>query len=293
MNEHASHLAEMVEEHERLGDTALFTGNLDEALDHYEAINNLIRPLADDAMDAETSARVVDALNRTRVKMLDARQKLLPPADKAAHLRAKAEEAVESGHIASASQVSIDLGDTLEELGDRDGAESAYRQAVALAREVDAAMPDLMLWAFRSLIDFLAPSEESIALAQEMAGNLVNRDEMYHPMRAAEAVEQWVLAELRFAAISPNRVDHVIGGIAQHAVTMLDDNCMHDKGQALQRQVAALLRTVGRDTEADHWQAEADQYEDWEYFMDQEIPGHVHLWDIRIDLSGHAGVDER
>lgn len=73
--------------------------------------------------------------------------------------------------------------------------------------------------------------------------------------------------------------------IARQAITMLDDICFHGMGQDLQRRVAELLRLVGRDTEADQWQADADRYDDWDVFMEQEIPGHVHLWDIRIALS--------
>lgn len=58
----------------------------------------------------------------------------------------------------------------------------------------------------------------------------------------------------------------------------------HGNSQALQRLAAEVLRSVGRGAEAHHWQAEADKYEDWEMFMEQQIPGHVHLWDIRIDV---------
>lgn len=287
MSERRSLVADTVEERERLGDEALAAGRLDEALDHYEEVNNLIRPLMDVVVEVETSTRLVEALNRTRAKLLDARGELLPPPDHAAELRAAAEAAVETGDLARASHTSFRLGEALEESGDRDAAESAYRQAVVFARQVDAADPELMLAAFCSLINFLAPSEESIALAAEMAANLIERDEMYHPMRAAEAAYHWAVAELKFAEIIPSRADHVIDGIVRQAAEMLDDICLHEKSQALQRHVAAVLSTIGRGAEADEWQAEADRYEDWEWFMDQQIPGHVHLWDIRIDLSDH------
>ncbi len=120
------------------------------------------------------------------------------------------------------------------------------------------------------------------ALAHEMASNLIERDEMYHPMRAADAANCWAIAELKFAEVETHRVDHAIDGIARPAIDMLDDICFHDKSQALQRLVADLLRSAGRDADADQWQADADKYEDWEMFMEQEIPGHVHLWDIRF-----------
>ncbi|CDP88732.1 hypothetical protein BN975_04575 [Mycolicibacterium farcinogenes] len=144
--------------------------------------------------------------------------------------------------------------------------------------------------AFISLIHFLSPSAESVTLAQEMAANLIDRKEMYHPMRAADAAYHCAIAELRFAELSPHRVDHAIDAITRPTITMLDDICFHGNSQALQRLAAEVLRSVGRDTEADEWQADADKYEDWSVFMEQEIPGHVHRWDIRIDLS--AGADE-
>jgi hypothetical protein len=115
---------------------------------------------------------------------------------------------------------------------------------------------------------------------------------MYHPMRAADAAYHWAVAELRFAEAAQHRVDHAIDGIARQAIEMLDGICFHDKSQALQRLVADVLRSAGRDVEADQWQADADKYEDWEWFMEQEIPGHVHLWGIRMDLPAHVGEDE-
>lgn len=279
--------ADAVEESERLGDRALCAGNLGEAVDHYEQVNKLILPLADVVVDDQTAARFVEVLNRTRLKLLDIRRRMQPPDVRVAELHAAVDKSTESGNIAYACQASIELGEVLEELDDRDGAESAYRQAVALARLVDADMPELMLWAFRPLVDFLAPSEESVALAQEMAANLIERDEMYHPMRAADAAFYWAVAELKFAEATPHRVDHAIDGITRRAIEMLDEICFHDKGQILQRLAADVLGSVGRNVEADHWRAQADQYEDWEMFMEQQIPGHVHLWDIRFDLPDH------
>jgi tetratricopeptide (TPR) repeat protein len=291
MTEQPVLIADAVEASEQLGDRALCSGRLDEAIDHYEEVNNLLLPLIDVVFYDETSVRIVQVLNRTRAKVLDIRRRLLPPAPRAAELRTLAADSTNSGDLAHAAKISIDLGETLVELGDRDGAESAYRQAVALARQVDATMPELMLWAFSALVEFLCPSEESVALAHEMAANLIDREEMYHPMRAADAAYHWAIAELKFAEVAQHRMDHAIDGIARQAIEMLDDICFHDKSQALQRLVASVLRGAGRDAEADGWQADADKHEDWEWFMDQEIPGHVHLWDIRIDLS-HRHKDD-
>lgn len=141
--------------------------------------------------------------------------------------------------------------------------------------------PELLLHTFWSLIDFLPPSEESVSLAKEMASNLIERREMYHPMRAADAAYRLALAELDFAEIAPQHLDSAIDGSTRQAIEMLDGVCFHGKSQELQRWAAAVLRAVGRDTDADSWRAAADRYEDWEWFTDQPIPGHVHLWDIR------------
>ena len=283
------------EELERLGDEALCAGQLEQAFAHYDHARKLVFKEFDSVLmevadaDLEYASRIAEDLNRVTRKCSDVWRAMQPPPksleERATELRTAVDEYTESGDIARASQVCIDLGNILDRLGDREGAESAHRQAVALARQVDAAMPEWVLWAFRSLIDFLTPSEESITLAQEMAANLIERDEMYHPMRAADAAYHWAVAELRFAPVAQHRVDHAIDGVARQAIAMLDDICFHDKGQGLRRHAAKLLRCAGREADADQWQADADKYEDWSVVMDQEIPGHVHLWDIRIDLS--------
>ena len=102
----------------------------------------------------------------------------------------------------------------------------------------------------------------------------------YHPMRAADAAYRLAIAELDFAELAPQHMNSAIGS-ARQAVEMLDGVCLHDKSQELQRWAAAVLRAVGRDADADIWRAAADRYEDWEWFTEQPIPGHVHLWDIR------------
>ncbi|MEW2483334.1 hypothetical protein AB0876_27480 [Mycobacterium sp. NPDC049093] len=285
------------DELEQLGDEALAAGELEAALHHYSEARKLVFDMLDPALiqgsDFDTVSEIADELSRISTKRDDLVRTTQPPPkpldEQAADLRAAVDASMERGHIVHAAERCIDLGDILTELDDLDGAESAYRQAVALARQVDADMPELMLWTFRKLIEFLAPSEESITLAQELAANLIERDEMYHPMRAADAAFHWAVAELRFATVAHHRVDHTIEGIARQAIGMLDEICMHDLGQALQRHAADTLRCVGRDVEADQWQADADRYEDWSAFMDQQIPGHIHLWDIRLDASARAG----
>lgn len=286
-----------VDEFELLGDEARSAGQWEQALDHYERAEGLVFERFDLAMrqpgDLDEVVRTADVLNRVVRKVCEAMHALQPPppsaAERVAELRAALEWSVESGYLAHAAGVAVDLGSALAELDDRDGAESAYRQAVAFARQVDADQPDLMLWAFRSLIDFLAPSEESITLAEEMADNLIDRREMFHPMRAAEAAYHWAVAELRFTEVAQHRVEHAVDGIARRAVEALDCVCLHDMSQALQYQVADVLGRLGRDAEADLWQAEADKYGDCSEFMENQIPGHVHLWDIHIDVPDPHG----
>lgn len=226
---------------------------------------------------------VADAVDRTGAQLLGIRQDRLPPAEqRAAELQAEVTRFTESGRPDHAARMGLQLGELLDGLGDAEGAESAYRRAVALARQADATDPEAFLAAFAALSTFLTPSEESVALAHEAAQNLLNRDEMYHPMRAAEATHLLAVAELTAAEHAPDRVDHIIDGIVRPAMATADDACLHGIAQDLQRQVAALLHKLGRLDDAARWQAEADRYEPWEFFSEQEIPGHVHLWDIRM-----------
>lgn len=184
--------------------------------------------------DGDSLLALTDNLGRVQNKAHAVWSRLNPPLpldEQVTALRTSIDRSVESGDLASASKLSIDLGELLEKLDDHGGAESACRQAVALARQVDAAMPEITLWAFRALVHFLPPSLETITLAREMATNLIERDDMYHPMRAADAAYCWATAELEFAEVSPERVDHAVNGVARQAVEMLDGVCFHDKGQ--------------------------------------------------------------
>lgn len=278
------------DELEFLGDEAAAAGQLSEALNSYLKARRLLC----DAIVFETPPVTLElasitasnaTMKRVNQKIRDISAELCTPpkplTEQIAGLRSDMDEFLMDGYLGLAVHVSIQLGAAFDELEDRDEAESAYRTALALARQVDATDPELLLHAFWSLIDFLPPSEESLALAREMASNLIDRAEIYNPMRAADAAHLQAIAELDFAEITPHHVDSAINGVAQQAVVMLDDVCLHDRSQDLRRQVAAVLRAVGRNTEAESWQAAADRYEDWDICGEQVIPGHVHLWDIR------------
>ena len=277
------------EECEFLGDEAAGAGQFEKALDHYSQARRLrcdalTMALAGNDLDSQSMSTYGTDSTRLNQKIRTIVDELNPPktlSERIADLRVEMDEHLISGRLNLASHLSTQLGAAYEEFGDLDEAESAYRSAVVLARQVDAHDPELLLHTFWALIDFLPPSEESVARAKEMASNLIERREMYHPMRAADAAYRLALAELDFAEIAPQHMDSAIDGSTREAIEMLDGVCFHDKSQELQRWVAAVLRAVGRDTEADHWRSAADRYEDWEWFTDQQMPGHVHLWDIR------------
>lgn len=276
------------EECEFLGDEAAEAGQLEEALDHYSQARRLrcdalTMALVGDDLDSQSMSAYGTDSARLNQKIRTIVDELNPPktlSERIADLRVELDEQLSTGRLDLASHLSTQLGSAFEELGDQDEAESAYRRAVVLARQYDRD-PELLLHTFWSLIDFLPPSEESVSLAKEMASNLIERREMYHPMRAADAAYRLALAELDFAEIAPQHMDSAIDGSTRAAIEMLDGVCFHGKSQELQRWAAAVLRAVGRDTDADSWRAAADRYEDWEWFTDQPIPGHVHLWDIR------------
>lgn len=275
------------------GDEALAAGDDERAIElWWEALDAfLAESEAGHGDDTAQPDQLLQHVTRLTEKIYEAQRNREPEPDPPTDptmLQAAVAAALEAGELILAAQECAALARAHTELADPDGAESALRQAVALARDVDAADPELTLWAFSSLVDFLSPSEESVALAQEMAATLIERTDMWHPMRAAEAATHWALAELAFAEVAPHRVDHAVDLVARRAVTMLDEVCFHDQGQELRRRVAHLLRSVDRHADADTWQADADRYEDWSVDMDQQIPGHVHLWDIRYDLPGRG-----
>ncbi|RUP30404.1 MAG: hypothetical protein EKK51_17155 [Mycolicibacterium sp.] len=277
------------DEYEFLGDEAAAAGQPEQALDMYAEARRrhcdaLRLAISSESFDMQALTPTNAALKRLNDKICTLVDELHPPktlTERIADLQTEMDEHLASGRLDLASHLSVQLGAAHEELGDNDEAESAYRYAVVLARQVDARDPELLLHTFWSLIDFLPPSEESVALAREMASNLIERKEMYHPMRAADAAYRLAIAELDFAETAPQHLDSAIDGSTRQAVEMLDGVCLHDKTQELQRWAAAVLRAVGRDSDADTWRAAADRYDDWEWFTDQQIPGHVHLWDIR------------
>ncbi|TXI53376.1 MAG: hypothetical protein E6Q55_35220 [Mycolicibacterium mageritense] len=277
------------DELEFLGDEAAAAGQPQQALDLYARARRLhcdaMRlAISSESFDMQTLAPTNASLKRLNGKIRTLVDELHPArtlTERIADLQTELDKRLADGRLDLASHLSVQLGAAHEESGDNDEAESAYRYAVVLARQVDARDPELLLHTFWSLIDFLPPSEETLALAREMASNLIERKEMYHPMRAADAAYRLAIAELDFAEIAPQQMDSAIDGSTRQAIEMLDGVCLHGKSQELQRWTAAVLRAVGRDADADIWRAAADQYEDWDITTEQVIPGHVHLWDIR------------
>jgi len=214
------------------------------------------------------------------------------PEEWAAEYRIEADKAAAEGDLARASHTWVVIGEARETAGDRGGAESAFRRAVALARQVDAQDPELVMYAFTTLSDFLAPSEESVRLAEELVESLERR-EMFHPLRALNAERLWARALLKLVAVDPSRIDEAVrrAGIA---ADLGDRVCSHDVARQLRRDVALTLHAAGRDDEATWWETTANQWGDWDdddMFDDLVIPGHVHLWDLIVGPPPHAGDD--
>src|ERR1043165_9491519 len=129
------------DELERLGDDALAAGELQAALNHYSEARRLVFDMLDPGLvqgtDFDTVSEIADELSRISRKRDDLARATQPPPkpleEQAADLRAAVDVSMEDGRIVHAAELCIDLGEILAELDDVDGAESAYRQAVALA----------------------------------------------------------------------------------------------------------------------------------------------------------------
>lgn len=256
---------------------------------HGLLLHLLTDPAPGSAPDRDLISSTTEVSTRLRSKLAAYDSPPPTPQEVADRLRAETEEAMAAGDIAHASHLCFRLGDHLVERADRAGAESAYRRAVVLARQVDAEDPELVLTAFTSLSEFLAPSQESVALAEELVEMIVERREMYHPMRAAEATASLAWALLRMADLDPARASEGVER-AEQAVEHFHGCCLHGEAQDMQQLTARALRAVGRHEDAARWQAEVDRYAhctDWDDWEVEVIPGHVHLWDIRLTKPWH------
>jgi len=198
-----------------------------------------------------------------------------------ATLRESSQRALATGSLARASHLSFSLGSRLVEVGDHSGAEAAYRHAVVLADLAGGDDPEVVLAAYRSLVRFLEPSEEAVELAEDLLWILKEVDPTRHVMRLAEAEECLAHALLRHAIVEPGTVDHALR-VAALTIEDLEVTCSHGSVRSLQLLVADALRSAGREAAAAGWQADADKYGERCDVMVQEIPGHVHLWDVVV-----------
>jgi hypothetical protein len=204
------------------------------------------------------------------------------PADRACEVvAAEMTRASEEGDLVRAAYAACRLGEMREEMGDREEAESSYRQAVALTRMATEDAPDLMLTTFKALAMFLSPAEEALALAIEVTRAMLDR-ERRNPIREVGATELWCTIDLERAIIDPSRMDYVLDNV-RVAIQAADESCLHEVARDLRLRASVALRMVGRIEEADEWQAEGLMYQDWTSFPEQEIPGHFHAWDVRGD----------
>lgn len=104
-------------------------------------------------------------------------------------------------------------------------------------------------------------------------------------MRIAEALTLQADVALDRAGRDRELIDAALEA-ATEAAASNDECCLHDVAQSIRWDTAELLNRHGRADEARTWQEQADRYGDWEPFSSTQIPGHVHLWDTRIDASG-------
>lgn len=277
-----------VEQIEQFGDDHLSDGQVEEVVIKYKQAASACAMVLIETSSHEQQAALNDALSRIVEKGRAAWREL--PASQRVSIgdvrfgQTMVDRAIADGDLPLAGYLSIEYGRMLLAEGDAERAETAFRQAVTLAREVDADDPELVLLAYVTLLTALGPTEEALSLANELSLAMIGRKELYHPMRAANAVCIRAVLELNYSLTHPAHLNEAIQ-VCQHAITFADNVCFHDKAQELQRAAAIALREAGRVDEAEHWQALADQYDDWEPFDDQQIPGHVHLWDKRVDTS--------
>lgn len=133
------------EECEFLGDEAAGAGQLEEALDHYSQARRLrcealTMALVGDDLDSQSMSAYGTDSARLNQKIRAIVDELNPPktqSERIADLRVELDEQLSTGRLDLASHLSTQLGSAFEELGDQDEAESAYRQAVVLARQYD------------------------------------------------------------------------------------------------------------------------------------------------------------
>ncbi len=274
---------------ERQGDAAREDGDVGAALEYYKQACSLLYVEAQNAYTDET----FDALGRVSAKYIELDKPLMLPADQACEVVAdEMARATEEGDLVRAAYAACRLGEIQEEMGDREEAESSYRQAVALTRMATEDAPDLMLKTFKALAMFLSPAQEALALAFEVTQAMLER-EMRNPIRDVGAAELWCIVELERAIIDPSRMDYVLNNV-RVAINAADDACIHETARGLRLRASVALRMVGRIEEADEWQAEGLRYQDWTTFPEQEIPGHFHAWDVRGDkreVPGHVAWD--
>lgn len=194
-----------------------------------------------------------------------------------------AEAKLAGGDLVGSALGFLSVGYQFYEGGDGEAGESCYRRALALARTIDNQDSELFLAVFRDVIVRLSPSAEAVELAEELTDALTARHNRVHPLAAAEALQVHATALLSMGLTDASYLD-LCPPTVRKAIAAADAVCFHSVAQELQLCAAHMFGLAGRTAEAKAWQAEADRHEDWEIAEDQEIPGHVHLWDIRITL---------
>jgi len=191
--------------------------------------------------------------------------------------------AYDEGDLPTACHHAYLLGCLYRDTSQLQEAEAAFRESVMLAREMGEEFPELVLMVFANLARFLWPSKESVTLSNELTEYL-DRPKTSHPMRGAEAAHLHAESMLHLARIDPQVLDEAVVA-ARDAISICDDWCLHYLAHSLREDVVYSLKARDRDSEASLWEAEIVRYGTWEADnkdSNRQIPGHVHLWDIRF-----------
>ena len=198
-----------VEQIEQFGDDHLSDGQVEEVVIKYKQAASACAMVLIETSSHEQQAALNDALSRIVEKGRAAWREL--PASQRVSIgdvrfgQTMVDRAIADGDLPLAGYLSIEYGRMLLAEGDAERAETAFRQAVTLAREVDADDPELVLLAYVTLLTALGPTEEALSLANELSLAMIGRKELYHPMRAANAVCIRAVLELNYSLTHPAR----------------------------------------------------------------------------------------
>jgi len=194
-------------------------------------------------------------------------------------LRAGITDALSDGDIARAGMGCVTLASALMDADATSEAEQALREGIAYIRigadthpTITSDLASVAEMLYRDLATLLLPSPEAWSLTSELVTMLSERHA--HPIDLLEALA--LRAEIEIQA---GTIDDAITATTQ-ATAQAESICFHDVSFELERKMSDRLRRDGRTSEADEWTLRARAR------LDEFVPGHTHLWDIRMGSDG-------